>query len=263
MNLGEMRTLLRLYVGDDGQDILADDVAKAYINVAMQHVVNWADSRDQGLFYQSIDVVLEIPAGQPQKTFQYIRFYGEHREGDPSWDIDPPMRQPGTEAKPFGRFRRLIRVERVNFDPENANAEHVQELQEVEFENMHKYKNDNQKLPQVAVASDGSRTYEHNDGPGTFIVRPERDRMDLRLWYIRSLPNMNQDEDTPGDHNGSPFEGGPSNALPVEYHPMIPAYAAVQFLVSNNADATQWTTLYAEYKESLAATLAKRGSTRV
>ena len=93
MNLGEMRAALLENCYDRSQDFLSSVVANRYVNMAAQHISNWADSLRQGLFLVN-GTAYTVVDGQT---------------GDLTLDLD-------ALASVFRPFRRLVAVRRQNYE---------------------------------------------------------------------------------------------------------------------------------------------------
>ena len=218
MNLSEMRSVLLDNIDDPQSTFLSVSSANRYLNIAMRHVANWADARQQGLFYFTTGAV-NFPAGTVAIPYVEVGF--------DDMGID------GSSLRPF---RRLIQVAKL------ASPARIT-LKIVPIEDREKYLKDaGELIPRAYVGENGIALIN----PSTAAT--------YTVLYVYSLPDMSANGDTPGTTGGV----GTANALPIEYHPLIPLYATVLALQADNVDASQWREVYAEQKQAVDSTLVNR-----
>lgn len=217
-----MRTVFADYMFDDGT-AFSDAARNRYINVAMRHIANWADGMDQSLFVATATYTVSSPS-----DFHSV-----------------PLYTTGFSISQTGafRFRRFVKMQRTNFDTNKT-----RDLQAVRHEDADKYLQSTatEALPKFFLA-----------GENVVFLRPP-DTAVMKLWYVHDLPDMSSDTDTPGQAAGV----GTANALPTEYHHLIPLYASVLALLAEaSPDADKVAAAYGEQRDQLQATLrARRGN---
>lgn len=225
MTFNELRAAVRTNVNDRFTTMFTNAVVDPLVNLALQHVANWADLQDQALFLTTA-TVQSIGVG-PDDLF--VSF------GTGTGNFNLLSYRP---------FRRAVRLERTDH-PSAVGGLVTLKLVRAEDAQGHR----------TGTASETPAYYV--TGEGLYLVNPAAG-IDLRLTYAYSLPTLANSNDTPGQSNSQ----GTANALPVEYHGLIAAYATVLALASINADAAQWLAIYAELRDELQRSLTARRGTR-
>lgn len=221
MDLAAMRTAFGDYMFDDG-GLYTSAMRDRYINAAMRHICNWADGMDQALFVTTATYTVTAA-----DQFHSV-----------------PLYTTGFSISPTGafRFRRCIKIQRTNF-----NTSEIRDLQCVTMESADKYKNN--------LAATGVELPAYFlQGENVVFVHPVSGAA-TKMTYTHDVPDMTSTTDTPGQVGGV----GTPNALPTEYHALIPRYASVMALVdedSQHAEAAAG--IYQEQRDQLEATLRKR-----
>lgn len=223
-----MRAMLLANLGDPNQDLATTPKANAWLNASMRCVCNWADAQDQMLFSNS--AICGDTGKKPEDGYHTIYF--DSTAGNPNFGL----------SQFVAPFRRLLGAMIVT-----AGAPLVP-LQVVEFEKREQYIGSSATdRPPVCVLSDGLLLLNPSSG------------LRLRMFYVQSVPDMVVDSDTPGKSGLS----GRDNLLPIEYHILVPTYATIMALASENGDTQSWMKIYEEMQANLGATLSKRRGARV
>lgn len=206
---------------DFSQDFLTTVEANRYLNMAAQHVSNWADSLKQGLFLTT-DTFTPTVGTAP---YELVPFY--------------------TTGFAISRgvvpVRRVVAVYRTNYASPT-----VVPLDLINAEDRHNH------LLEAAVEL--PKVYLYNQSLG--VVQGVAG-ITLLMEYSAALPPMTVDANTPGETLATPL--GTQDLLPVEYHHLIVTYAthlALKAEASPSADG--WAQTYIEQRDCLLATLPPR-----
>jgi hypothetical protein len=215
MDLLGLRSMVRNNIFDTSSTAAYGDPAlNDYINVAMNHMANYADTHQQGLFVASGTAT--VTAAMPYVT---VQFYTT-----------------GFALAATARFRRLLTVRRSDYPVSGA----VTELNVAPVGEWAKHKTDAANpTPYVCVDAASLRVVS----PASFTIVMD---------YIQSLPDMVDDNDTPGVSNGT----GTANLLPTEYHPLIATYASALVMAADNCESN-WPSIFAEQLAELEKTLVR------
>lgn len=235
MTFLQMRDAVRRNAFDLAPDFLDDNAsdaranwAKGFVNEALHHVANWADRQDQGLF-QTRTGTVTITSGSADEVA--VPFF----TGSPAFAL--PV---------YARFRRLIAIEQVNV------AASPVPLQVIVAEERMNYWGAQTDTPRVYIS-----------GQTLYVVAPNSGTK-IRMRYVYAIPDMVDDGDVPGEASGVSADNSGEPALPEEYHPLVVSYATVLALAAEaSADVGVWQQLYAEQRDELQATLAKRRGARI
>lgn len=221
MDLSAMRTAFGDYTFDDA-GLYTSAMRDRFINTALKHICNWADGMDQALFVTTATYTVTAA-----DQFHSV-----------------PLYTTGFSISPTGafRFRRCIKIQRTDF-----NTSEIKELQAVRMEDADKYKNN-------LAASGVALPAYFVQGENIVFIHPVNS-IATKMTYVHDVPDMVQTTDTPGLTSGA----GTPNALPTEYHQLVPLYAACLALQSEaSPDAPAMMAMYGEQRQQLEATLRKR-----
>lgn len=155
--------------------------------------------------------------------------------------IDNPSQEWYWQALPIVLpwVRHLLRARREN--PSSGADPWLERVKASTFRSA--LKNEMQAFPKVLML----------DRRITFL-EPE-DGVQVLVWYVPELPLMEVDTDTPGQKNGV----GVVNIMASHWQPMIPTYAAIMVLASEQVDAGHWRNVFAEQQAAAIASQRSEG----
>ena len=218
MTLVELRQQMRNYMFDFRNVAFSDDECRAYLNVAMQHVANLLIASDSEQLIALAVFTISQPA-DASHHFSVARLY------DP---LDPDSMLP------------YIRILDLRIDP--PGYDRVRHILLAERSNVSALVDDDVTLKhttfQAAVHErDTLASNNRHDKPAIFLynqalgfVQPS-DGIGIVVYFIPHVPDMVAATDTPGQANGV----GGEDFIPATYQHLIPVYAALLALTSENA----------------------------